>query len=141
MMVVLKLTSTPVTFLEPQTHNVLPHILCKNLLVTTKNSFHMLRYVERNIYMVDLYVSSISLEGAQNMLQGLRNVFSKKGFNLTERNSSNPKFLNSLESEIRLHPENALPQNHKVLGLPWNAALGCYVIESKLLQKSRLQAT
>ena len=83
-----------------------------------------------------LYVSTNSLEGVQKLLQGMRNVLSKGGFNLTKRNSSNPKFLNSIESEIRLHPENALPQNHKVLGLPWNAALNCYVIQSKLLQKN-----
>ena len=94
-----------------------------------------LKYVERNIYMDDLYISTNSLEGAQKIMQGMRNVLSKGGFNLTKWNSSSPEFLNSMEHKIRLHPDNALPQNQKVLGLPWNAALDCYVIESKLLQK------
>ena len=97
-----------------------------------------LKYVERNIYMDDLYISTNSLEGAQKILQGIRNVHSKGGFNLTKWNSSSPEFLNSTEPKIRLHPDNALPQNQKVLGLPWNAALDCYVIESKLLQKIRI---
>ena len=69
-------------------------------------------------------------------LQGVRNFLSKVGLKPTKWNSSSPEFLNSLESEIRLHPENALPPNQKVLGLPWNAALDCYVIERKLLQKN-----
>ena len=89
-----------------------------------------LKYVERNIYIDDLYVSTNSLEGAQKILQGMRNVLSKGGFNLTKWNSSSPECLSSLEPEIRLHPTNALPQNQKALGLPWNAALDCYVIES-----------
>ena len=96
------------------------------------------KYVERNIYMDDLYISTNSLEGAQKILQGMRNVLSKGGFNLTKWNSNSPQFLNSVEAKIRLHPDNALPQKQKVLGLPWNAALDCYVIESKLLQKIQI---
>ena len=65
----------------------------------------------------------------------MRKVLSKEGFNLTKWNSSSPEFLNSIEPKIRLHPDNALPQYQNVLGLPWNAALDCYVIECKLLQK------
>ena len=42
MMIVLKITSTSVTFLEPQTHHVLPNMLCKKLFETTNNSFQML---------------------------------------------------------------------------------------------------
>ena len=68
----------------------------------------------------------------------MRKVLSKAGFKLTKWNSSSPEFLNSIEPTIRLHPDNALPQNQKVLGLPWNAALDCYVIESKLNQKIQI---
>ena len=68
----------------------------------------------------------------------MRNVLSKGGFNLTKWNSSSPEFLISIEPKIRLHPDNVLPQNEKVLGLPWNAALDCYVIESELLQKIQI---
>ena len=97
-----------------------------------------LKYVERNIYMDDLYISTNSFEGAQKILPGMRNDLSKGGFSLTKWNSSSPEFLNSIEPKIRLHPANALPQIQKVLGLPWNAALDCYVIESKLLQKIQI---
>ena len=97
-----------------------------------------LKFVERNIYMDDLYVSTNLLEDAQKILQGMRKVLSKGGFNLTKWNSSSPEFLNSIEPKIWLHPDNALPQYQKVLGLPWNAALDCYVIESKLLQKVQI---
>ena len=69
----------------------------------------------------------------------MRTVLSKGGFNLTKWNSSSPEFLNSIEPKIRLHPDNARLQNQKVLGLPWNAALDCYVIESKLLQKIHIR--
>ena len=68
----------------------------------------------------------------------MRNVLSKVGFNLTKWNSSSPEFLNSIEPKIRLHPDNALLQNQNVLGSPWNAALDCCVIESKLLQKTQI---
>ena len=88
--------------------------------------------------MDDLYVSTNSLEGAQQILQGMRNVPSKGGFNLTKWISSSPEFLSSLEPAIRLHPMNTLPQKQKVFGLPWNAALDCYVIESKLKQKIQI---
>ena len=78
-----------------------------------------LKFVERNIYIDDLYVSTNSLEHAQKILQEMRKVLSKRGFNLTKWNSSTPEFLNSIEPKIRLHPDNALPQYQKVLGLPW----------------------
>ena len=67
MMVVFKLTSTPVTFLEPQTHHVLPHMLCeKKTARDNEEQFpEALKYLERNIYMDDLYISTNSLEGAQ----------------------------------------------------------------------------
>ena len=68
----------------------------------------------------------------------MRNALSKGGFNLTKLNSSSPEFLNSIEPKLRLHPDNALPQNQKVLGLTWNAALYFYVIESKFLQKIQI---
>ena len=68
----------------------------------------------------------------------MRNVLTKGCFNLTKWNSSSPEFLNSIEPKIRLHPDKTLPQNQKVLGLPWNAALDCYVIESKFLQKIQI---
>ena len=55
-----------------------------------------LKYVERNIYMDDLHVSSNSLEDAEKILQGMRKVLSKGGFNLTKWNSSSPEFLNSI---------------------------------------------
>ena len=65
----------------------------------------------------------------------------KGGFNLTKWNSSSPDSLISIEPKLKLRPDNALAQSQKVLGLPWIAALDCYVIESKPLQKTRLQAT
>ena len=68
----------------------------------------------------------------------MRKVLSKGGFSLTKWNSSSPEFVNSLELEIKLHPENALPQNQKVLGLPWSVALDCYVVERILLQKIQI---
>ena len=68
----------------------------------------------------------------------MRKVLSKRGSNLLKWNSSSPEFLNSIEPKIRLHPDNALPQNQKVIGSQWNAALNCYVIESKLLQKIQI---
>ena len=97
-----------------------------------------LKYVERTIYTADLYVSTNSLEGAQKILQGMRKIHSKGGFKLTKWNSSSPVFLNSIEPKIILHPNNALPQNQKVLGLLWNAALDFYVTESELLQKIQI---
>ena len=96
------------------------------------------KYVERNNYMDDLYDSTNSLEGAQKILQEMRNVLSKGDFNLTKWHSSSPEFLSSIKRKIRLHLDNALHQNQKVLGLPWNAALDCYVIESKLLQRIQI---
>ena len=98
-----------------------------------------LKFVERNIHMDDLYVSTNSFEGAQKILQGMRNFLSKGSFNLNKWNSNSPEFLSSLEPKIKLHPKNALPQNQKVIGLPWNAALDCYVIESKLIQKIQIR--
>ena len=88
--------------------------------------------------MNDFYVFTISIECAQKIPQGMRNDLSKGGFNLTKWNSSGPEFLNSLEPKIRLHQDNALPQNHKVLGLPWKAALDCYVNECKLMLKNQI---
>ena len=70
-----------------------------------------LKYVVRKIYVVDLYVATNSLESAQKILQGMRNVLSKESFNLTKSNSSSPGFLNSLQPKIRLNPGNAVHQN------------------------------
>ena len=52
-----------------------------------------LKYVERRIYMNDLHVSTNSLDGAQKIVQGMKNVLSKGRFNLTKWNSSSTEFL------------------------------------------------
>ena len=69
----------------------------------------------------------------------MRKVLSKGRFNLTKCNSSCPVSLSSLEPKMRLHPENALPQNQKVLDLTWDAALDCNVIQSKLEELTKLE--
>ena len=66
MMAELKHTSKTVTFLEPQTHRVLPHMLCKKTAHDNEEQFpDALKYVERSICLDDLYVSTNSLEVAQ----------------------------------------------------------------------------
>ena len=71
------------------------------------------KYVECKIYMDDLYFPTNSLKKTQNLLQGMTNVLSKGCSNLIKRSSSSPEFLKSLEIKIRLHPDNALPQNQR----------------------------
>ena len=56
-----------------------------------------LKYLERNIYMNDLNVSTNSHKGVQKTLQGIKNCHSKGGFNLSKWNSSSTEILNLLE--------------------------------------------
>ena len=70
----------------------------------------------------------------------MRKVSSEGGFHLTILNSSSPDFLILFEPQIKLHPENVQPQNQNVLSLPLNAAIDCYVIESKQLQKIQIKS-
>ena len=95
----------------------------------------VIKYIERNVYMDDLYVATDSVEKAQRILRGMRATLSRGGFNLTKWNSNSSEFLETLELGIRLDPLKVQPQNQKVLGLPWNPITDCYMIETKLFRK------
>ena len=68
----------------------------------------------------------------------MRANLSRGGFNLTKWNSNSSEFLETVEPGIRLDPSKVQPQIQKVLGLPWNPITDCYVIETKLLRKNKI---
>ena len=85
-------------FISSTTHHALPHMLCYALRKTARDNEEQfpdaLKYVERNIYMDYLYVSTNSLEAAQKIRQGKRNTLSKGGFSQMEfKQSRIPKFI------------------------------------------------
>ena len=95
----------------------------------------VIKYIERNVYMDDLYVATDSVEKAQRILREMRATLSRGGFNLTKWNSNSSEFLETLEPGIKLDPSKVQPQNQKVLGLPWKPITDCYMIETKLFRK------
>ena len=88
--------------------------------------------------MDDLYVATDSVEKAQRILREMRATLSRGGFNLTKWNSNSSEFLETVDPGIRLDPSKVHPQNHKVLGLPWNPITDCHMIETKLFRKINL---
>ena len=96
------------------------------------------KYIERSVYMDDLYVATDSIGKAQRILREMRATLSRGGFNLTKWNSNSSEFLETVEPGIRLDQSKVQPQNQKVLGLPWNPITDCYMIETKLFRKINL---
>ena len=95
----------------------------------------VIEYIERNVYMDNLYVATDSVERAQRILREMRATLSRGGFNFTKWNSNSSEFLATLEPGMRLDPSKVQPQNQKALGLPWNPITDCYMIETKLFRK------
>ena len=69
----------------------------------------VIKYIERNVYMDDLYVATDSIEKAQRILREMRATLSRRGFNLTKWNSNSSEFLETLEPGIRLHSSKIQP--------------------------------
>ena len=88
--------------------------------------------------MDDLYVATDSIQKVQIILREMRAVLSRGGFNLTKWNSNSSEFLETNEPGIRLNPSKTQLKNQKVLGLPWNPITDCYMIETKLFRKKKL---
>ena len=62
----------------------------------------VIKYIERNVYMGDLYVATDSIEKAQRILHEARATLSRGGFNLTKWNSNFSEFVETVEPGIRL---------------------------------------
>ena len=88
--------------------------------------------------MDDLYFATDSIEKAQNILREMRRTLSRGGFNLTKWSSNSFEFLETDELGMRLDPWKVEPQNQKVLRLPWNPIIDCYLIKTKLFRKIKL---
>ena len=61
-----------------------------------------IKYIERNVYMDDLYVATDSVEKAQRILREMRRTLSRRGFNLTKWISNTSKFVETLEPGLSL---------------------------------------
>ena len=78
----------------------------------------VLHFIERNIYMDDLYISTANVESAVNVMNSTEECLSLGGFNLTKWNSNSDEFLKNVENKNLLKPDVPSPQPQKVLGLP-----------------------
>ena len=79
--------------------------------------------VARHIYMVDLYVSTDTLEEAKNLRTVLQTVLATGGFNLTKWTSNNLEFNQSIPESDRSKsaPINTNKKGiDRVLGVKWN---------------------
>ena len=95
----------------------------------------VLNFMERNIYMDDLYVSTANIESAVNVMNSTKECLSLSGFNLTKWNSNSDEFLKNVANENLLKPDVSSAQPKKVLGLPWNASTEEYIIEKRLFKR------
>ena len=69
----------------------------------------VMKYIERNVSMDDLYVATDSREKAQRILREMRATLSRGDFNLTKWNSNRSEFLETVEPGIRLDPSEVQP--------------------------------
>ena len=70
----------------------------------------VLHFIERNIYMDDLYISTAKVESAVNVMNCTKECLSLGGFNLTKWNSNSDEFLKSVANENRIFSVFAPPQ-------------------------------
>ena len=99
------------------------------------------RIVERHIYMDDLYISTVDVEKAINIMNRTKTCLSLGCFNLTKWNSNLAAFLQPASRDQLLNTKEASPQIQKVSELPWNAKTVNYLIEKKLFKKFPLDNT
>ena len=92
-----------------------------------------IKYIEHNVYVDDLYVATDSIEKAQRILREMRILTL-----FTKRNSNSSEFLETVEPGNGLEQSKVQLQNQKVLGLPWNPITDCYMIETNLFRKIKL---
>ena len=64
------------------------HALRKTALDNCEQCPDVIKYIERNVYMEDLYVATDTIEKAQRILREIRASLSRGGFNLTQWNST-----------------------------------------------------
>ena len=99
----------------------------------------VIQYIERNVYVDNLYVATNSVEKALRILREKRATLSGGGFNLTKWTSNGSELVKTVEPGIRWDPSKLQPQNQKALGLTWNPITDCYIIENKLFQKNQIK--
>ena len=102
----------------------------------SKNDFPLAsEIIQRNIYMDDLYVTSSTVEEALQQMTQLRGSLSRGGFNLNEWNSNSKPFLDSIDPNILVSPNDPTPKHQRVLGVHWNTNTDCYFIDNKKFVK------
>ena len=132
---------TSQVFGAPDSHCIASYTLRKRARDNCEQFPDVIRNIERNVYMDDLYVATDatdSIEKAQRKLGEKRATLSRGGFNLSKWNSNSSEFLETVEPGIRLDPSSVQPQKQKALGLPWNPITDCYMIETELFRKIKL---
>ncbi|XP_075256602.1 uncharacterized protein LOC142349074 [Convolutriloba macropyga] len=98
-------------------HCIASYALRKSARDSCEQFPDVIKFIERNVYMDDLYVATDSVEKAQRILREMRATLSRGGFNLTKWNSNSSEFLETLEPGIRLDPSKVQPQSQKAA---WN---------------------
>ncbi|XP_063728597.1 uncharacterized protein LOC134856162 [Symsagittifera roscoffensis] len=102
----------------------------------SKNDFPLAsEIIQRNIYMDDLYVTSSTVEEALQQMTQLRGSLSRGGFNLNKWNSNSKPFLDSIDPNILVSPNDPTPKHQRVLGVHWNTNTDCYFIDNKKFVK------
>ena len=91
--------------------------------------------------MDDLFISTENVEKSLKIMSSTKACLSLGGFNLTKWKSNSAAFLQQVSRDQLLNTNEASPQIHKVLELPWNAKTDNYVIEKKLFKKCPLDNT
>ena len=85
--------------------------------------------------MDDLYISNDDVEKAVNIMSSTKACLSLGSFNLSKWNSNLAAFLQQVNRDLLLSPNEASPQNQKVHGLSCNAKTDTYVIDKKTVHK------